>query len=90
MQVDPGGEVGNVMIEQRGPRCLRGLILAMLLAGAAAPAWAAEVPASAERHQDVDEGRSPDWYLLAVACAGLVIGRIVVMRRVRPGNRPRR
>jgi len=71
----------------------RALLLAMSLAGAATAAPAAPAahgPAADEASRESDDGRGIDWRLLAVAGAGLLIGRIVVTGRARPRHPPRR
>jgi len=78
------------MFESKGARHLCGPLVAMLLMGAGAPALAAEAAAPAQAQQDVEESRLPDWRVLALACAGLVVGRVVVMRRAKPRSGPRR
>lgn len=78
------------MFKAKGARCLRGPLLAMLVMGAAAPALAAEAAVPAQAQQDAEESRLPDWRVLALACAGLVMGRVVVMRRAKPRSGPRR
>jgi len=72
-----------------GSRHLRGLMLAMLLAAGTTPAMAAQTAQARDGQHEREESRA-DWHLLGVALAGLVIGRLFVMRRSRPDSRPRR
>lgn len=63
---------------------MRGLMLAMLLVGSGAPALAVDQAAQAEAPHDTRESRLPDWRVLALACAGLIVGRVVMVRRAGP------